>query len=552
MTKKQHIILWSVLGGVAILLSVIISSADVIVTKIADRQLRNVLSKTDKVEVTYDKLHVLLMSGTVGLDNVTCRIPMQDSLTGVKAEQLIKIEDVDIRGINWFRLRKKQLKILSVRLKSPEAQLVLPPKELKKKKDTTQPADSSVQRLPDSPAHQFTVSIDRVRVKNASVSLTRLGDKFALHADSITVKANDLSYDVATKQLAYNDSVYSLSLGNFSMLSADGLFELLIKELDTKDAGKINIEGLRAHNTCKPAALSKAKGKLAVTWVDASIMKLTTSSVNVIRQARNKSVNIDSIAITGKRVEIYRDTQFPPKTPYGMPQEGIMKIPMPVEVGTIKVSLPQFDVALTRDGNHVGKLTLDHLHLNAASFNNKQGNTLKAHLTGKLGEGGADMNLTLRNDKACTFTFNFLGKDVSTEQLNSFVHPISGASISANIHSVEIKTKGDKQFNKGTFCMLYDELTAHITKEDAPIERLAKNAGVINFFAPAIIQKQNPRSHNHEPFTPEINIARDPQKNFASYLMSPFMDGVMHTVFPDYIYQSIMKSISQKKAQEKK
>ena len=307
MTKKQYIILWSVLGGVAILLSVIISSADVIVTKIADRQLRNILSKTDKVEVTYDKLHVLLMSGTVGFDNVTCRIPIQDSLTGVNAEQQIRIEDVDIRGINWFRLRKKQLKILSVRLKSPEAQLVLPPKELKKKKDTTQPADSSVHQFTDSPAHQFTVNIDRVRVKNASVSLTRLGDKFALHADSITVKANDLSYDVASRQFAYNDSVYSLSLGNFGMLTADGLFELLIKELDTKDAGKINIEGLRAHNTCKPAALSKAKGKVAVTWVDASIMKLTTSSVNVIRQVRNKSVNIDSIAITGKRVEIYRD-----------------------------------------------------------------------------------------------------------------------------------------------------------------------------------------------------------------------------------------------------
>ena len=544
MTKKKRIILWSVLGGVALILIICIFCADAIVTSIADKELKEALSKNDKVQLSYDKLHVLLMSGTVTLSDIEATIPSPDTLSKVKAEQIIKIQNLDIRGINWLKLRKKELNIMEITIKSPQAQIVLPPKELKKKKkdskaglvaDTLQHADSTA-------ANPFKISVGRIKLKNGSLALTRIGDKFSISADSLNLKVYDLGYDVAEKQMAYNDSLYNVSLNNFNMLSSDGLFQLTVGQLSTADAGAVNIKDIHALNTCKQQSLAKLMGKIPVTWVDAVIPEITTSEFNLVRQIVQKNIDIQNIDVKGKRVVIYRDTQYPPKVPFGMPQEDIMNIPVPVSVNNIHVTLPNFTAYVTEDGTHAGVMPLNHLNINMNSFNNKHGNTLASQINGKLGESKLNINLSLHNDKACTFDYSFYSEDISSDILNGFIHPLSGTSLYANFHSIDIKTKGNKQANRGTFCMIYDSLSMHITKEDAP-ERLAKNAGVINAFAPAVIQKQNPRSHGKDPFVAEIDLPRNPQKNFVTYVIDPLTDGIMHSAFPEGIYQSIRKSM---------
>ena len=541
MTKKKHIILWSVLAVVALLIIVAVLYADKIVTSIADGELRKALNKNENIQVDYSDLRVRLMAGSISAKDITCRIVAKEQPLKDTIAQQISVGYIDVHGINWFRLRKKQLDIHNISVRSPRAEIILPPKQKNRIGAT---ADTAEVKKSNITNYISSIEVDKVKISGGAVNLKKLENKFALQADSLDLKINDLQYDLAEKNFTYNDSVYSVALRNFSLTSSDGLFAVAVGSAKTEDAGKVKVKKLHLNNTCKKENLAKAKGKVPVTWVDAEIAELTTSDVNLIRQAVNKSVDIEKIDIFGKKVQLYRDTQYPPKKPYKMLQEAITNIPIPVHIGEVKLALTNFAAGLTRDGNHVGKLALSDVHLNADDFSNASGNVLKTHLNGNLSGTKADIHLNLKNDKACTFTYAFEAKDLKGSAFDDFLHPISGATLSANIHSVNIQTQGDKNLNVGTFCMLYDSLHAHINKEDAPIERLAKNAGVINFFAPAIIHKSNPRSPNAQPYVAPINNPRNPQKNFMAYIMSPFMDGIMHTVLPEGIYQSIKKNMT--------
>ena len=207
MTKKKHIILWSVLAVVAILITIAVLYADKIVTSVADAELHKALNKNQYIQVDYSDLRVRLVAGSISAKDITCRIVAKEQPLKDTIAQQISVEYIDVHGINWLNLRKKQLDIHNITLKSPQAEIILPPKQKNKVAATTDTADVKKSSISN---YISSVEVHKVKISGGTVSLKRLENKFALRTDSVTLKFNDLRYDIAQKEFTYNDSVYSV------------------------------------------------------------------------------------------------------------------------------------------------------------------------------------------------------------------------------------------------------------------------------------------------------------------------------------------------------
>ena len=546
MSHKRKIIIWSVLCTVVVLLVVAVLCANGIVSSIADRKLRQQLADNDRLTLTYDRLQVRLMEGYVSADNIYCSLAPVDTLLSDSLGQTFAADKLEVRGINWFKLRKKQLLIGHINVESPQVKLQFADKSKKNNniKPSTEETDTTAL---DGKQEVFfeLVRVHKISLSDGSVGIKKLTDKFSFSTDSVNIQVRDLCYDFVDSAFTYNDSVYELSLRNLNLTTADGLVNLKLAQLSNKDAGPLTLRSLRARNTCPKEQLANRQGKIPVTWFDAQIDKLLTSDVNLVRQIVRKDVNVEKVSVYGHSVQIYRDMQYPPKVPYPMPQEEIMNIPLPVHVGALDVHLPRFNISVTNDGSHVGNMHIDNISVSAQNFSNSKNNTMAVAIKSRLTGGDLNARLTLRNDKNCSFAFNFSARDLRPSQLEDFLVPIAGTSAHCRIHSLDISSQGGSVMSKSNFCMVYDSMAVNI-HQDAPIEKLAKSAGLINFFAPAVVYKSNPRPNTVEPFACETQNTRDPWQNFAMYLMSPLMDGMLHTVLPEGIYRMIEKGMKKK------
>ena len=555
MTKKGKIFLWSTLGALVLAIVVAIVCANSLLTRVANRQLRKQLALYDNLTLSYDQLRIRLLEGNIAVSGLDAQMLLVDSLRHDTLKQHIAADCIEVKGINWLRLRKRQLSLRAIEINSPSALLILP-SPAKQASPKTTPAD--LPALTDTViANRLqllsAISIDKLNLTNGSISLSNAADQLTFSTDSLCLSCRDLNFNIADSTFCLNDSVYELNLSNIRLLTPDGLTRLTLGRLTANGQDGFCASRLRALNTCPREQLARRQGKVPVTWIDTQIEQVSSSKFNPLRQLSRRSIDIDTISVKGQSVQLYRDTQYPPKEPYPMPQEAILNIPIPVRVAHLLLTMPKAAIAVTDDGTHVGNMQVSDIRAQAQGFSNKPGSTLNADASCSLAGGKAVANLTLTNDHPCSFTFSCKSSDMKAQHMNDFIQPFSGASARGNIHSLTLHTKGDAKTSESHFCMIYDSLTAHIDENNAPIAALAKAAGVINFFAPAIMQHSNPRHKGSTPFVCKSTATRNTREDFAMYLLAePLIDGMMHTLLPDGIYNIVSNTMKQMRMKESK
>ena len=533
---------------------VAIVCANSLLTRVADRQLRKQLALYDNLTLSYDQLKLRLLEGYIAVSGIDARMLLVDSLRHDTLKQHIAADCIEVKGINWLRLRKRQLCLRAIEINSPSAQLVLPPTELL----SVPQASADLPALTDTViANRLqllsAISIDKFNLTNGSISLSNAADRLTFSTDSLCLSCRDLNFNIADSTFCLNDSVYELNLSHIRLLTPDGLTRLTLGRLTANGQDGFCASRLRALNTCPREQLARRQGKVPVTWIDTQIEQVSSSKFNPLRQLSRRSIDIDTISVKGQSVQLYRDTQYPPKEPYPMPQEAILNIPIPVRVAHLLLTMPKAAIAVTDDGTHVGNMQVSDIRAQAQGFSNKPGSTLNADASCSLAGGKAVANLTLTNDHPCSFTFSCKSSDMKAQHMNDFIQPFSGASARGNIHSLTLHTKGDAKTSESHFCMIYDSLTAHIDENNAPIAALAKAAGVINFFAPAIMQHSNPRHNGSAPVVCQSTTTRNTREDFAMYLLAePLIDGMMHTLLPDGIYNIVSNTMKQMRMKESK
>ena len=542
--KNRHIIGWSIAAAVLTVLIVVGLCIDGIVEKKATEFVQK-MTADSPLTLKWSDMKIRLFHGSIRLKGLEAELVVPDSLGKDTAYVRMEVPYFYAGHISWLKMaRHRVLHINRINIAHPVLTTRSPEEVMKALEQL--PRDTTQKEVPLK-----AIELDRFKLVDASGDVTNSKDKLHLSLDSLDVTLYDLAFCFADTSFTMLDTEYLLEARNLQFCSEDGLTVATMKRFHTEDAGAICLEGIEGGNTDKPKEHAHRMGNVAATWMQFSMRDIRTSPINLFQTAQSKELNLDSIFISGNSMTIYRDDQYPAKETYPMPQEDMMKSEAPFLINHMQINVDKFAVSLTDNGKNVGSLAFTHNEIQMKNITNKEGSVVSTTVTNRLADGGkVKMGMEMTVNPACSFTFHQEMTKTHGATLADFTVPLMGVALGADIHSIRLDCKGNKNHLAGTFCMEYDSLTMHV-EEDSPVEDLAKAAGIVNLFAPMVLQKQNPRHPDQPAQTFEVQGTRNPWKPFPFYFMDPITEGIMKTILPLGIAESVLKS-QQKAAQAKR
>lgn len=542
--KNRHIVGWSIVAAVLAVLIVVALCIDGIVEKKVTAHLQK-LSAESPLTLEWSDMNIHLFHGSLRVKELNVELIMPDSLGKDSAYVRLQIPYLYAGHINWIKVaRHRVLHIDRVNVSHPVLTARSPEEVMNALEQL--PRDTTPQKVPLQ-----GIELDRFKLVNASGDITNITDKLHLSLDSLNITLHDLMFNFADTTFTMCDTEYKLEARNLLYCSEDGLTCAVVKHFHTADAGPVCLEGIEGGNTDKPKEHAHRMGNVAATWMQFSMRDIHTSPINLFSTAKSKELLLDSVCISGNSMTIYRDDQYPAKEKYPMPQEDMMKAEVPFLINNIHVDVDRFAVSLTDNGKNIGSLAFTHNDIRMKNVTNKEGSVVSTTVTNRLADGGkVKIGMEMTINPACSFHFVQDMTNTHGTTLADFTVPLMGVALGADIHSIHLDCKGNKHDLSGTFCMQYDSLTMHV-EEDSPVEDLAKRAGIVNLFAPMVLQKQNPRHPGQPAQSYEVHGTYNPWKPFPFYFMDPITEGIMRTILPQRIAESVLKS-QQKAAQSKR
>ena len=538
---------------IVVVVLLVILFGDIWLSNTVDKFLRSEFSKINTAYVDFGDLDIRIGQRSVTMKDVSfCTSPdnvLQEDSTGVR----LHVDKVSFSGFQFVRmLNRKEIDIHEIALKKPDIELHLPLEGHGMSKDLADTLARDTAQLKSALLRNIIART--VSVSDGHVQVCDVSNQMRVEMEDINLQVHGFGYhfgdtsftpedEVLEGHMLYSDSLYSFSLRNFSFLSPDGLSRIDIGELSTKNAGPVNIREIHTYNTCAKGELAERMGKTNVAWTDIRINEITTSPVNLIRQAMARNIEIDSIHIDGEKVHYLRDARYPAKKPFPMPQDEVLAIKIPVLVKQLNMQVPDVQVdVLTTYLENCGTLEFKHMNMSMSNITNREGSKMHGDARMRIGKDGeVFMQFNMTMNRAANFDFSAHVTGLDGSMFNDFSYPIFGAEMQCQIHDVTTSCAGDRNEMKGTYCMQYDSIHVRISKEDSPYQLISKNAGVINLFAPMILPKSNPKRHGDQPLAYDVYAKRDPMSTFEFYLISPILDGSMKTLLPGFVVKHMQK-----------
>ena len=483
--KTTKITLWvlGVLFGLGVL---VVTSADVAVSRIAEKQARAAIEAAQlPYTIEFDHIHVLLMSGCVELED----IHFGASGKALKNNQIdtvdIKVPNVAFRMISYKDLIKHR-----------------------------------------------KLSVNSLKVRKACAKMKGKSTKLSVEADSLTVELRHLYYCLADSTYGYCDSLYDVSLSRLQFTNARGLIKIEANDLKTEDGGPIFLGNTRIWNSVAKRELANIL-KEPSTWIDLKLNSVEVSPLNLLRTDFTKGLTLDKITVKAKHLDVFRDNRLKPTKPFPMPQTVIAGMSYPLRIKRVEFMMPKLDVGVLMTDKNLGQLQVTNIQMVARDFSTKRGNVLKANLTAELGTGKFDGVFRLHNDKECNFDLDLQGREVETSCLTGMLRPIVAMELDCHVDSLKAKYSGNSENITGTVMLAYHGMKGRVFKgEDIPIRIVQQNAGAIEYFVNHLIPKSNPRNDSKAPLEFNVDVKRDEMKPFPLYALTPLIMGAVETFLP--------------------
>ncbi|MBQ9339549.1 MAG: hypothetical protein IJS13_04360 [Paludibacteraceae bacterium] len=529
------------------LIAVAFIYGDVILTRAADQRLQAV--NNEHFQITYSDIDVRLLHGVIRLKDVTVSLDTPSVQFTCQRIELGPIRRVLLRKNKelWFR----QADIIEPNVVAQIGQKARKQEPTEQESAKKEPVDDNRSWLTKQAAEQISkiklIGIQEIRIKQGNTELTHCENKMRVLAKGLNISVEKLYYDMQENKAVYLDSPYRLHTDTLYFLSPDGLTATSTGTIDLSDSDSIYLRKVRFGHTVKKTSLADRLGKTQVTWLQVLLNEVIISPTNIVHAITDKSIDIGNVKIKGRRLSVYRDVHYPAKEPYPMPQENLQAIPIPMHIGHVECSMPRATVEMLLPIGEAGRLDMSSLRLSVNNISNTKGATLSANARVKICGGSGNLSIKMRNNRDCTFEGSTTVENLHGDGMNSFLHPAMGINLQANISKLETSFRGDMTKAEGDMCMIYDSLKVHLVKEDVPIDKLAKNAGIINAFAPLAIHSHNPRKKGAAPYTAHFSNERNVMQNFASYVAGTIADGLMQSVMSDMIYKSVKKAMAKSK-----
>ena len=200
----------------------------------------------------------------------------------------------------------------------------------------------------------------------------------------------------------------------------DGSKDLSACNLYTENGGALTLGKTRLRDLVSSKKMAD-KVHDQITWIDLSLNRLCTSPVNPIHKALDKDWTLDSIYVDVRRMHAIREGEYPPKSPFPVPQQVLMKIPAKFEVRTVKADVHEVFVELTMTGKQYGKLTLNDISADLNNVSNKKNAVWTNHVSAPIEKGHLEAMLAMHMNQQGLFDCEIHGENFNLGLLNTFI-----------------------------------------------------------------------------------------------------------------------------------
>ena len=542
MNKASKITLW-VLGTIVAVLVAAFLAADIIVSKLVQREVSVALKKMPQAEASVGNIYLHLLSGSAIVKDITFRTHHlnleEDSLSSdsIVPGLAIRIPTLAVWDIDYIQLLKHQrLSIYKISLDNLSFAVCM---------DETNPA-SLLPTLPEDTTLEKAddllkgIEVKHIDIENLRGWLRSTTSPLDVKVDSLSFACHGLGYSFADSLFTYNDSVYSFSFAQAKVATPDGQMALEVHNFAHENQGPLTLGYTHILNTVTPKEMAR-RAKDYITWIDLELNSLATSPFNPIRKALAKDCTLESIKFDVRRMHVFRDESGKPKLPFPTPQEVLRQLPIVFNINKIDGIARIIDVEYAKTDINIGKLHVKDIRLALHNVTNKPGTVWYNRAKAPIGTGKVDASFNMYMDKASTFELSIAGDSIEMSFMNPFIRPLVGMTCESRINKIDVAYKGDKTKANGTFCMQYSGLDIQVHKEDKiPYKIITDNADLFTGIANALIPKSNPTAVDIHPRKYAVEWVRDLNMPFAFYLFGPCIDGVKMTMLPGlYVHKQV-------------
>lgn len=548
MKKAGKIALW-VGGALVALVVALFFCADIVASKIVQREVRSAFAKIPGVDASVGGIYLNLVSGSAIVKDITFStnsLMYIDSLTDRRTPGIaLHIPTLKVLNVHYADLwYNHALEIHKVSIDEPDIVLYIDEQH----PESMLPVFPKDSTLAQAGTWLQYVSLRHLEVEDLQARVQSTVSPLHVALDSLTTGWWDLRYDFTDSVFSFNDSVYEVALNCLRVQLPDGLFGMEIHDFETQDQGAIELGYTRFYNTITPKQLADLHRE-PVSWIDLELNSVKTSPMNPIRKVQAQDYTLESIQADARRIHVVRDTRYSPKHPFGTPQDFLMALPVRFALKQVKASVNKMDLeVVTTDKNH-GAFHIRNAKGELANVTNRPGATWTNIAKAPFGEQGkVEAQYKIHMDKNASFEVQIAGTDLDINELNGFLRSLIGVTCECHVNVLDAQYTGDRTSAKGEFCMQYHGLNVAIHKEEPiPYEILAKNADFFAGAANSLIPKSNPTAVDIAPRRYQVEWKRDEWKPYPLYLFGPCIDGVKMTMLPGlFVHKQVQPNTKKK------
>jgi hypothetical protein len=533
----------------------------------------------DVYELKFDELQVNIISGTIGVYNVTFQprekpladYPYINSRFTLKTKKL-RLENVDIPTL----LSYNRLELDKVLINNPDVEMVLngkrhiilpfndsttvKPAGEGKKKNPLKSFSLSEFQLIDASMHvinnykkrdfvvgKFNISLYDLLVSqklgqyDASFSKVNLGiGQFngTMQREAISsVKFSDFNVGLDSLSMQFTlDTLISkfhdfhTGMRQLDVQTKDSVFQMSMQSFELSYLKKdIHLKKVSFNPNVSHAEIQK-EYKYQHTEFSGNVGAIHINGIAFDSLVYGKKVLIDELVLDSIQAYIYKDNTKPldkGKMPVYLGQT-IAKIPIPVVVGHIKASNVWLENTERKPDGNLAKVTIARANAEINSFTNRgsdEGLALKAdgYILDKV-FFKAGMVFDYAKPQ---FTYHGVVGTFQLPDLNPLIQAYTPARILTGVAD-EISFDGvaKEKTASGTLKFLYHDL-----KVDLQIKDKAKwKSSVVSFTANTAMNSNNPLTENHPPRVVGFEVERNMNKGFVNIVIKSILDGLKETM----------------------
>lgn len=480
---------------------------------------------------------------------------------GKKAIFEIALGDISVKNIKFIELiRNKKVLINEISLDNLAIHV------LKNEKVKSPEGEGGKQFHPDSivlknlngiEIRQISVRNLKYQVQDAvkSDTLFKL-DSLSFQLDGFIVKKKEDNF-FSLRSLSENFIIEDI---NMKMPEKDMVISLAALEINFFKK-RISIDSFQMKPSISKVAMA-AKFKYNKAIADFSVKKLELFDFNLRKAIGHEGIFIDSVAVDGFRVEMYKDKRKPYDTSLYkvLPHISLKRTNSIIDVKKVHVSNSYLLYEQRNpDSKLLMKVFLTDINAdfyNISSIEAHRKTPMQARLSTKF-MGRAPLKVFFKfnlDDKNNNFSFAGTLGSTPFKYFDEILYPLAGLKVFAGqLDKLTFEATANEYRSQGTMTMLYHDLEATVYKKG----HVDEEAKMLSWLINSVVHKTNPDKKGIR--TVPMKYEHLPYTSIATYMVKTLLMGIAYTLSPEGMNmkekldtRQEKKEIKQKKKAEKK